>query len=401
MRDAVFRSDTPPKPPDTPPKPPDAPKKVEDRPEYFVLIDDIFTVREEGRIRFRVRALQSFLFDEDLNPQNEFTPEVSITNKNMRNHLHGKICKGLSLCRPQNEGEIKRVNLGTVNPDHSTDLFVQETKSAMCSAYATWQLLYSALWEDLDDWTRTFLNSLIQYQNYKELGGRPGSLPPRIVRTALEARPDIMHTYHTYYEHKRRRELKELKNNYRQRQADLAADNTNNKAELKALNAIQTELTDLNRLWEMSIGAVPWNGSFIRLLRAHLTWLTNGPRLNFLDYDVNTPLESLYLDTGLNILSLPIFKSGEKNTWQTTVSTVYKFTQYLKETNKGIVRGCCVRCEIVNEPEFNHFITYINNVWYDSSGTNGTKTEEFTDLTHFKRNGTITDLHIIVFKEGT
>jgi hypothetical protein len=392
MRDDIFRSTSasPPSPPSqklVPVAPPSTRPEYKHRPSYAYIADKVEVKgSRQDKIRFRVLGFKGFLFDEDLTSAANHTPPESITYDKMRDHLHGQIRKGLHLCSEMREEDIARVD------STSSDLFVQD--GAMCSAYATWQFLYSALWEHLDDWTRTFLNSLIQYQDSLRLA--PQRLPLRFVRTKiLEARPDIMMTY--YADSDDNKERRELMADVRQLTADLADEEDSEKREM--LTTKNTQIQKLDREWEESVKAVPWYSSFTRLLRAHLTCLTDGPALTSPDPGDN-PLEpNLQLQSGLNILSLPIDELVETkdDTWNIVVSTVRKFEDHFHHEDKGIVRGCCVRCVLADAPQYDHFITYINGTWYDNGG-GGAKTKEFTDLRHYQFGGTIDDLHIIIFQ---
>ena len=371
---------------------------------FYAHVADNFEVRgsREDEIRFRVGRFTDFLFSEDLRPSEEnYSHPINIKYDNSLNHIHKQICKGLHLCSERKEGDIERVD--------STYLFVQD--GALCSAYATWQFLYSALWEHLDDWTRTFLNSLIQYQESLRLHAH--RRPSRFVRTkVLNARPEIMMTY--YADSDDNVERKELMADIRQHKANLA--DKEDEKEMKMLHTKTIKIKQLDIEWEKSIKQVPWYSSFTRLLRAHLTCLN--VRVISPNPDKSSPLEpNLVLQSGFNILSLPIDElvKNKNDTWEVAVSTMQKFTKFFDDADKGIVKGCCVRCVITDAPEYDHFITYIQSdasnveasedaaivgMWYDN-GKGGTKTENFTDLRYYKLGGTITDLHIIIYKRSS
>lgn len=369
-------------------KPPSTRPAYKHKPFYAYLHDD---GEDKGgrayRTDFRVRRFKGFLFDEDLMPAKQHTHEVDITYDGMLDHLHGQIRKGLYLCSEMREGPIQRVD--STKP---SDLFVQD--GAMCSAYATWQFLYSALWEYLDDWTRTFLNSLIQYQESLRLP--PRDLPARFVRTRhLKARPEIMMTY--YADSDDDKERRDLMTNIRQLTADLKA--SYNYETNRQLIEKNNELGKLDSEWEESVTQVPWYSSFTRLLRAHLACLNDGPDVFSISPDQESPLEvNLLLPSGLSILSLHLDKLvGKRDTWKLAESTVQKFRGHFNDKNKGLVKGSCVRCVIPGDDRYDHFITYIDDMWYDNGG-DGTKTNKFTELRHFTLGGSIEDLHIIFFK---
>ena len=86
-------------------------------------------------------------------------------------------------------------------------------------------------------------------------------------------------------------------------------------------------------------------------------------------------------------------------TWWLTTQKATEFSQYFTSaTEKGNVKGCCIRCVIPDDESVDHFITYVKGTWYDT-GRKGKITKHYEVLPHYECGGHITDLYVIIHKQ--
>lgn len=343
-------------------------------------------------------GLKNVIFDKDLTPKNT-KPTIRVrTQADARQWLHETLQYGLHRSSEEQSAQLHQ------KPD--ADIVFRQI-GPLCSLFATWQLLFSGFWDELDNGTKNVLLCLVNAQNespqYKMVD------PPR---QTIPERSEIMLTYANDREDEReRRELIQQLGVLRSIQAledeDIAVlmdrMNIENVEKGKEIESLQTELRSMDKEAEQSLKAVPWYGSFTRLLRAHLlcfhppkdvTTLRSPDAPTEGDSSIDTP-SAYEIQSGFNLISIPFDEDCvvPKSTWDSAVNIIENFDAHFKDNKKGY----CVRAVLPDQEAYNHFITYIGGLWYDN-GNGGIITKEFTELNHFQQKGTVTDLHIVIYK---